>query len=145
MISVRNYHSALDQYIVNFSTLRSQWLTLLSSSCDCVTGNGRFRIFNPHWEFRRLDHRRYDHSVGAKALNVINRNRHFGGPIAPKPLERLFKWHIWLRRRRHADANFGFSRFKGSVAAHAWFLCFKVPCASLQVGPLNLSTPLTAN
>ena len=49
-------------------------------------------------------------------------------------------------------ASVGVSRFKVDMSAHAWnchpqasiFLFFKVPCASLQIGPLDLSSPLTA-
>ena len=50
-------------------------------------------------------------------------------------------------------ANIGVNRSKGGVSAHAWnchpqasifFSFFKGSCASLQVGPLNRSSPLMA-
>ena len=50
-------------------------------------------------------------------------------------------------------ASFGVNRFKGVVSAHAWnchpqasifFFLFLISCASLQVGLLDRSPPLTA-
>jgi len=48
--------------------------------------------------------------------------------------------------------SFGVNRFKGGVSAHAWnchpqasvFFFFNGSCTSLQVGPLDRSSPLTA-
>jgi len=60
--------------------------------------------------------------------------------------------HSWLRHDPTPHANIGVSRFKGGVSAHAWnchppasiFFFFKSSCVSLQVGPLDRSSSLTA-
>ena len=63
------------------------------------------------------------------------------------------KWHSWLRRGHHPTCkNRGQSVQRGSVCACVklstsgiyFFLFFNGPYASLQVGPLDRSSPLTA-
>ena len=58
----------------------------------------------------------------------------------------------WLRRDPTPHANIGVNRFKGACLRMReiatlrclFFLFFNGPCASLQVGPLDRSSPLTA-
>jgi len=73
---------------------------------------------------------------------------------APRPLDQFSKnWHSWLRRGPQPTRKFwGQSIQRGRVCACVklspsgvyFFSLFKVPCASLQVGPLDRSSPLTA-
>jgi len=89
-----------------------------------------------------------------KAMNAFNGKCRFSGYASSET-----PWPIFIKIGT-ADyvgdptlhASFGVNRFKGGVSAHAWnchpqasiFFFFLISCASLQVGPLDRSSSLTA-
>jgi len=91
-----------------------------------------------------------------RAINYFNGKCYFLGSDSSETFLTDFQkiLHSWLRPRHYPTCKCGVNRFKGRVSAHAWscrrqasisfsFL-FLFPWASLQVGPFDRSTPLTA-
>jgi len=88
-----------------------------------------------------------------RTTSKVNGKCHTSGSASTETLGSIFKkLYGWLHHGFHPTCKYWVSRLKGGVSAHAWnchppasiFSLFWVPCASLQVGPLDRSSPLTA-